>query len=313
MDEVRFFRALYTRVPRTPATITIVALCVLVYIAQTWRAGMAFSIPVAVLRDMGANFAPLVQSGQPWRLVSSIFLHGNPIHIAFNMLALWQIGQIAERLFGSLAFALIFLVTGVIGALASNWWAPLTVSVGASGAIFGVAGALLAYLFMCRGQMPMTVLRQTRGSMLAFVAYSLFAGAAVPGIDNAAHGGGLLAGLVVGAGFALPVTSRLFYCMVAPASLDGIGSGCCSRWVVVVERVGRCSRLSKAGSAILGCRCDGVRPVGRSSIEAACSATGQWGRCGGDGSRVARRCERIGTACRYHRPSRRSGRCRFVA
>lgn len=216
MDEVRFFRALYTRVPRTPATITIVALCVLVYIAQTWRAGMAFSIPVAVLRDMGANFAPLVQSGQPWRLVSSIFLHGNPIHIAFNMLALWQIGQIAERLFGSLAFALIFLVTGVIGALASNWWAPLTVSVGASGAIFGVAGALLAYLFMCRGQMPMTVLRQTRGSMLAFVAYSLFAGAAVPGIDNAAHGGGLLAGLVVGAGFALPVTSRLSTAWLRP-------------------------------------------------------------------------------------------------
>ncbi|MFA9440479.1 rhomboid family intramembrane serine protease [Uliginosibacterium sp. sgz301328] len=216
MDEVHFFRALHTRVPRTPATAAIVVLCVLVYAAQTLRAGMMFSMPVAVLRDMGANFAPLVHAGEPWRLVTSIFLHGNPIHIAFNMMALWQIGQIAERLFGSAAFALLFLVTGVVGALSSNWWGPLTVSVGASGAIFGVAGALLAYLFVCRGQMPVSVLQQTRGSMLAFVAYSLFAGAAVPGIDNAAHGGGLLAGLIAGAGFALPVTSRLSVAWLRP-------------------------------------------------------------------------------------------------
>ncbi|MFT4171506.1 MAG: rhomboid family intramembrane serine protease [Rhodocyclaceae bacterium] len=202
MDEITFARALHARAPHTWVTVLLVAACVIAYGLQTAAAGFSFSMPTAQLRDFGANFAPLVQSGQPWRLVSSMFLHGNPAHILFNMMALWQLGQVAERLFGSFAFLLIYLAAGIIGSLASNWWSPAVVSVGASGAIFGLAGALLAYLFVCRGQMPMSVFNQMRGSMLAFIGYSLFAGVALPGIDNAAHVGGLIGGALCGGGFA---------------------------------------------------------------------------------------------------------------
>jgi rhomboid protease GluP len=206
MDEIAFSRALHERAPRTWVTTLLVAACVIAYVAQTTAAGFTFSMPTAQLREFGANFAPLVQNGQPWRLVSSMFLHGNPAHILFNMMALWQLGQVAERLFGSFSFLLLYFCAGVIGSLASNWWSPAVVSVGASGAIFGVAGAMLAYLFVCRGQMPMSVFSHMRGSMLTFIGYSLFAGVALPGIDNAAHVGGLAGGALCGIGLARPLS-----------------------------------------------------------------------------------------------------------
>ena len=143
-----------------------------------------------VLLKLGANHAPLVMQGEAWRLVAAMFLHGGLLHIGLNMFALYQAGQIVERLFGAGGFLLLYLGAGIAGNVASMWWNPQAVSVGASGAVFGVYGALLAYLRAQPGSMPMSVFNQIRSSTLAFIGYSLFAGVALPGIDNGAHVGG---------------------------------------------------------------------------------------------------------------------------
>ena len=94
----------------------------------------------------GSNFGPLTWTGEEWRLLTSAFLHFGIIHIALNMYALYQGGALVERLFGSTRFALIYLLSALAGSVASGWWDPLRNSAGASGAIFGVYGALLAFL-----------------------------------------------------------------------------------------------------------------------------------------------------------------------
>ncbi|HEX5127263.1 MAG TPA: rhomboid family intramembrane serine protease [Rhodocyclaceae bacterium] len=209
MNEAEFIDALHARMPRVPVTLTIILLCVLVYLVEAIAGHSLWTIPSNVLLSLGANFAPAVQSGEAWRLVASMFLHGSPLHIGLNMWALWQIGQLAERLYGRLGFVLIYLGAGLMGSLASDWWKAGTVSVGASGAIFGAGGALLAYVIVQRGAMPLTILRELRSGVLAFIGYSLIAGFVIPGIDNGAHIGGLLGGTLLGAGLARPVHEPL--------------------------------------------------------------------------------------------------------
>src|SRR5215472_15568610 len=92
----------------------------------------------------GANFGPLTLSGEYWRLITAGFIHGSFGHIAFNMWALWSLGQLSEKLFGSWVTAAVYLLTGVGGALLSIFVHPLHSEVGASGAIFGMAGAILS-------------------------------------------------------------------------------------------------------------------------------------------------------------------------
>ena len=110
-------------------------------------AGIVVPSP-SVLQAWGTNFGPLTTSGQWWRLVSSIFLHFGVLHLALNMWALYVGGRLAERLFGSRAFALIYFAAGISGSLSSLLWNPAVNSAGASGAIFGVYGAMLAFFFV---------------------------------------------------------------------------------------------------------------------------------------------------------------------
>ena len=108
----------------------------------------------AVHIRFGSNFGPLTWTGQEWRLLTSAFLHFGIIHIALNMYALYQGGALVERLFGSTRFAVIYLLSALSGSVASGWWDPLRNSAGASGAIFGVYGALLAFLAVRRADIP---------------------------------------------------------------------------------------------------------------------------------------------------------------
>ena len=108
----------------------------------------------AVHIRFGSNFGPLTWTGEEWRLLTSAFLHFGLIHIALNMFALYQGGGLVERLFGSTRFAVIYLLSALSGSVASGWWDPLRNSAGASGAIFGVYGALLAFLAVRRADIP---------------------------------------------------------------------------------------------------------------------------------------------------------------
>lgn len=146
----------------------------------------------------GSNLTSLTLHGQPWRLVTSMFLHGSLLHLAFNMLALWQVGQLVERLFGSARFIGLYLIAGVCGSLASVLWHPAVNSVGASGAIFGIVGGLFAFTRHEHSGVPPTVVTELRGSLLPFLLFNLAAGFVYPHTDNAAHIGGLVGGWVAG-------------------------------------------------------------------------------------------------------------------
>jgi rhomboid protease GluP len=147
----------------------------------------------------GANAGALTFSGEWWRLLTNIFIHGGIIHIAFNMWCLWNLGQLCESLYGRWTYAAVYLICGVGASLTSAAWNPYRASVGASGAIFGLAGALIAAFKLGEFSVPREALSGTLRSLGAFVVYNLVFGFALPGIDNTAHIGGLITGLIMGA------------------------------------------------------------------------------------------------------------------
>ncbi len=166
-----------------------------------WRvwpsASTRYRPKVKDLAIWGGNFLPLTLQ-QPWRLMSATFLHGGIIHLGMNMWALWSTGALVERFYGNKQFLILYLLSGLFGSLASLFFSARTgVSVGASGAIFGVVGAILAAIYTKQGKMPATMVKALRASMLPFVAFSLFMGFTSGHIDNAAHIGGGVAGFLL--------------------------------------------------------------------------------------------------------------------
>ena len=130
----------------------------------------------ADLLAWGANFGPYTLNGDWWRLLTSCFVHIGLIHIAFNMWCLWSLGGLAERLYGHYTFACVYLLCGVAGSLGSLWWHRMPMlSAGASGAIFGIAGAVIASIKL--GEFSSAVMAQsTMRSLIAFVGYNVVFG-----------------------------------------------------------------------------------------------------------------------------------------
>ncbi|HEY6770340.1 MAG TPA: rhomboid family intramembrane serine protease [Candidatus Sulfotelmatobacter sp.] len=152
------------------------------------------------LLKWGANYGPLSLGPQPWRILVSNYLHIGIIHIFFNMWCLLNLGTLAERVFNRWTYIFVYTASGISGSLLSLWWHPLVIGAGASGAIFGLAGALLAALYLGKLPIPRESLKSTTRSLMMFAGYNLFFGLA-GGIDNAAHIGGLVGGLALGACF----------------------------------------------------------------------------------------------------------------
>src|SRR6266849_7527910 len=210
---------------RMPVTSAIIGINVLVFVAMT-LSGVSPGMPQpAQLVTWGADFGPLTLTTQPWRILTSNYIHIGIIHIALNMWCLWNLGILAERIFDRWTYVLTYTASGIGGSLASLWWHPKGIGAGASGAIFGLAGALIAVLYL--GKLPISkdALKPTLKSLITFAVYNLFFGL-VPGIDNAAHLGGLAAGLGLGAvlarSFSEPLESRARwrnYVMVGTALL----------------------------------------------------------------------------------------------
>jgi membrane associated rhomboid family serine protease len=152
---------------------------------------------VQEMLDWGSNYGPLTVHGQWWRVFTAIFLHFNALHLGLNMWALWNIGRASERLYGSWTLLFLYLVSGLLASFSSIVWDPSLTSAGASGAIFGVLGAYLAFLVKERRAIPATVFRKHWFSGAAFALFNLINGAVQPGIDNAAHIGGLTSGVAL--------------------------------------------------------------------------------------------------------------------
>jgi predicted Zn-dependent protease len=115
------------------------------------------------------------------------------------MWCLWDLGALCESLYGRWTFAAIYFITGIAGGLASVGWNPGVLTVGASGAIFGLAGALISSFYLGEFSVPRVAIQGTLRSLLFFVGFNVLFGSFVPGIDNACHAGGLVSGLIVGA------------------------------------------------------------------------------------------------------------------
>jgi membrane associated rhomboid family serine protease len=150
-----------------------------------------------VLVAYGAKYNDAIVAGQYWRFITPIFLHANILHVSLNMLNFFILGIFIERLFGHVRFLIIYLVTGAISVIASFYFAPQDISVGASGAIFGLVGAYSIFILVhrrafSRGGIPAIAW------LVAIIALNLSIGLVIPNVDNYAHVGGFLSGCLLG-------------------------------------------------------------------------------------------------------------------
>jgi rhomboid protease GluP len=190
---------LRSEVPRVPATLAIIVVNLLVFAATLMAGAGLWHSSNGIQLAWGANFGPATQDGQWWRLGSALFLHFGLLHLGMNMWALWDGGHMVERMYGHIRFLLIYFGAGLAGNLASLVaHGSGAVSGGASGAIFGVYGALLAFVWHERRRMHPADFRWLFWGASAFTAVAIGFGLLIPGIDNAAHLGGLLTGTLMG-------------------------------------------------------------------------------------------------------------------
>lgn len=145
----------------------------------------------------GGMYPPAVHDGEWWRLVTCLFLHANTYHLMNNMIMLFAVGAFVEEALKPPKFLILYFGSGIGASVASYLYAGLDtgmVSIGASGAIFGVLGALIAIVLLHKGHYA----RLSWKGMLLLLALSVYYGFASGGIDNAAHLGGLLIGFLLG-------------------------------------------------------------------------------------------------------------------
>lgn len=184
-------------------TYILAALNILIWGAAIFQGGGIMQTPTEQLLHWGGNAASEVQRGEWWRMLTATFLHGGMMHLFMNMIGLLSIGIIVERIYGHRQFALIYFAAGLMGsALSLHYSAQSAVSVGASGAIFGLMGALFVGVYQHREHLPATFSKNMISSAGIFILYSLLNGFAKQGIDNAAHIGGLIGGATLA--FMLP-------------------------------------------------------------------------------------------------------------
>lgn len=179
-----------------PVVTAILVINVVIWVAQNFA---------PVITQRFASFPPAIADGQLWRLVTPMFLHlpfnGSTfslLHIGFNSYVLYSYGPHVEQAFGTMRFLAMYLVAGFVASAASyTFGACGTPSLGASGAIFGVVGILIVYLYRRRTS---AILAGYLRSLMIFVVLNLVIGFTIAGIDNFAHIGGLVGGVLLGAG-----------------------------------------------------------------------------------------------------------------
>ena len=208
-----------------PATHLLVGINCAVYLLMVARGAGIWNPSVERLMQWGAdNAGSVLIYGQWWRIVTAMFVHVGILHLATNMWCLWNLGLLAEPLMGSFGLVAVYILTGAAGNLLStayNWFRPMhygsaiifPAGAGASGAVFGIAGALIILLKSSRLPIPQFELKRLRRSVIYFAAINLVIGLSVNfgsgftgvKIDNSAHIGGVLSGLL----FAAPLVPRI--------------------------------------------------------------------------------------------------------
>ena len=138
-------------------------------------------------------YGPSIRRGEYYRLITGIFLHGSIMHLFFNVYALYVIGSQIENYFGRIKYIIIYLFSGIMGALFSMIFGGTTASIGASGAIFGLMGSLLYFGYHYRVYLGNVLKTQ----LIPLIIFNLFLGFILNGVDNFAHIGGLIGGVLI--------------------------------------------------------------------------------------------------------------------
>ena len=184
---------------RYPLTYGIIVLNLFFYFISIVLSGNIVDIDLQTLVDMGALYGPLVVlKGEWWRLLGAMFLHGGMTHILMNMFSLYLIGRGMELYFSKTAYIMIYLFSGLAGGIASLYMHPESVGIGASGAIFGVFGALGGFFLAHRERIATERGKQIVKDFAVIIGLNLFLGLSIASIDMSAHVGGLLTGFVGG-------------------------------------------------------------------------------------------------------------------
>lgn len=183
-------------------TYIIIAICILLYIImEIFGNGSTNNI---TLLKFGANLDVLVKNGEYYRLFTSIFLHIGIMHLLCNMYSLYIIGREVESLFGKVKYIIIFILSGIFGSILSIAFSHNVISAGASGAIFGLLGALLYFGMHYRTYLGEALVR----SIIPILIINLIIGFLSPGIDMAAHIGGFVGGILVSMMVGIPDKSK---------------------------------------------------------------------------------------------------------
>jgi membrane associated rhomboid family serine protease len=181
-----------------PATTFLLSINIALFFGMTLTSGSIINFGATLLVRWGGDFGPATIAGDYWRLITASFIHAGFFHIGINMWCLYALGPICERVFGKLQTIAIYLLCGTSGLLLSLAHDPHTLAVGASAAIFGIAGSIVA-----GAKFSELTLRSAQKKTLIFIVViflvsSFAGGGSSSGVDNFAHIGGFISGLVIG-------------------------------------------------------------------------------------------------------------------
>lgn len=179
-------------------TYSLIAISIIAYVLTAFYSQSIIDINIKVLLASGAIYGPVVVVHEEWwRLITAMFLHGGMTHILMNMFSLYLIGRGVEEYFDTKSYLSVYFLSGFIGSLISIVVHPISVGVGASGAIFGIFGAMAGFFIAHREQIE----AHTKAFMKSFgiiIGLNLIIGFAIPSVDVSAHIGGLFAGFIGG-------------------------------------------------------------------------------------------------------------------
>jgi rhomboid protease GluP len=178
-------------------TIAIIAINIMLYVVTAYLSlvyagGSIFSSDTEVLVLLGAKVNDLISQGQYFRLISCMFLHGGIMHLAVNMYSLYAIGPMVEQAYGKAKYLAIYFIAGICSSMLSYVYSP-SISIGASGAIFGLLGAVLIFAIKSKGKTGSGLIM----NILVVIVVNIFIGMQLPGIDYFGHIGGLIGGMII--------------------------------------------------------------------------------------------------------------------
>ncbi|NFR88083.1 MULTISPECIES: rhomboid family intramembrane serine protease [unclassified Clostridium] len=175
-------------------TLILIAINVVIFLLTAFISGNILSININVLINFGAKYNPLIYQGEIWRLITCAFLHGGITHLLFNMYALYILGPQVEKIFGIKKYLSIYFISAITSSLLGVVLNENSVSVGASGAIFGLLGAILAFSIKERHKVEKEYIL----NLIGIIILNLIIGFNISNIDNLGHIGGFIGGLIMG-------------------------------------------------------------------------------------------------------------------